>query len=1157
MNERPVNPAQASAFFLQTKAANTAEQNVQLSLSLGELWPAERLQGAWQHMAATHGILRSAFRKGSTGEYFRREHEVAAIPWASLDWKDVPPADIPSRWQALMTEDAKKPFDLTTPPLLRITTIILPGGHCHSLVSFPRMLLDEDGLFQILCDWLDALEGHGRAATSSEEVDATVGLAKSDWWAQLLANTPVPAKVEVASAVPGTDTGKASLQKVLGRDISKAIKSAAQGLGITSRDFFLGAWSFLISRLSSQERVLFLAHAHLPSSIPTDGGTADNVLPFLAEPTGSQPISEYLKKVARAEKERADNAGIPLDRALALAQPPRKVEEFHTTFHWAPPSLNSRIHDAYPRWINLDAKIYRQPLTSLALEVRDDNPIELKLDYDPNELPPAQAEQLMMRLELAIDEFLLDGNAKLSDACILTDAEWASFRLAPPSSELPPSGVSFQEKIEKAITDHPQAVAVQGPGEATLTYDELDSLADALASYLRRENLAEGWNIAICLNPTSWLPVATLAALRAGDTCLPLDPQAGSEWLIKAVEACDAELLICDSRSALSFEGTTKKILIIDQQWESIGEKDATPPRMAPAKIAFLLASADAENKVVCQPLNPTTLSTTAEALTQLLQLQEGDRVALLQVPGTAGFVEAVVSTLGAGATLLVEDEESYSLSTVAEASTHLRLTSHQWRALVTECIAEEKPLPASIRTVTVEAAAFPPALYAQWQQLNRGQIQWTSFLSPQGFSGQALRFTSPDRPGFHPELRSVPIGTPTWGVKSRLNDHAGQPLAPFHPGSLEISLKKDSAWKSETAAWRDAQGWIHFVPSRLDQVERALCEINDVLDVHAVQDKDAGLLAWIIRRDRSEKLPSEFYEEMAARLPASLRPDALFAVREFPLSVSGHIDVSKLPHPAPPAPPTPVVSAKSAPEKATATPRVVKEWEPLVPLSATPDTPTLFLVHGLEGDPAAYKTLSGLLADEWTVYGTSARGLNDPRACHSSVASEAAALIEAICALDPEGPYHLCGHGYGAILAFEMARQLRMADHEVPFLMLAGSAAPEVEVKKDWKQSLAGLFGGKSAKPAPRTGTLTPVSEAHLKALKDYKTQPLDGPAGLILAVDQGREVETAWQTCVPDFFLERMSCAAADMLAEPAVKRLAVILKDCSLPTDEEEES
>ena len=39
-----------------------------------------------------------------------------------------------------------------------------------------------------------------------------------------------------------------------------------------------------------------------------------------------------------------------------------------------------------------------------------------------------------------------------------------------------------------------------------------------------------------------------------------------------------------------------------------------------------------------------------------------------------------------------------------------------------------------------------------------------------------------------------------------------------------------------------------------------------------------------------------------------------------------------------------------------------------------------------------------------------------------------------------------------------------------------------------------------------------------------------------------------------VPEAFVERMSCQAREMLAEPAVKRLAVILRECALAPDEE---
>jgi hypothetical protein len=50
-------------------------------------------------------------------------------------------------------------FDLADPPLIRFVAIELPAGHCHLLMTYPKVLLDEDALFRLLCAWLGALEG--------------------------------------------------------------------------------------------------------------------------------------------------------------------------------------------------------------------------------------------------------------------------------------------------------------------------------------------------------------------------------------------------------------------------------------------------------------------------------------------------------------------------------------------------------------------------------------------------------------------------------------------------------------------------------------------------------------------------------------------------------------------------------------------------------------------------------------------------------------------------------------------------------------------------------------------------------------------------------------------------------------------------------------
>jgi hypothetical protein len=159
MRESPAQPAQTTACFLHASAPSAAFQNVQLSISLGEACPAARIRQAWQQVIAQYGVLRSSFFRVPTGEFLYRQHEGVEASWQLMDWTKVTAEEVPRRWSALLEEDAAQPFDLARPPLIRFVTIELPAGHCHLLMTYPKVLLDEDALFRLLCAWLGALEG--------------------------------------------------------------------------------------------------------------------------------------------------------------------------------------------------------------------------------------------------------------------------------------------------------------------------------------------------------------------------------------------------------------------------------------------------------------------------------------------------------------------------------------------------------------------------------------------------------------------------------------------------------------------------------------------------------------------------------------------------------------------------------------------------------------------------------------------------------------------------------------------------------------------------------------------------------------------------------------------------------------------------------------
>ncbi|MFI1234601.1 amino acid adenylation domain-containing protein [Nocardia salmonicida] len=110
--------------------------------------------------------------------------------------------------------------------------------------------------------------------------------------------------------------------------------------------------------------------------------------------------------------------------------------------------------------------------------------------------------------------------------------------------------------------------------------------------------------------------------------------------------------------------------------------------------------------------------------------------------------------------------------------------------------------------------------------------------------------------------------------------------------------------------------------------------------------------------------------------------------------------------------------------------------FDPLVPLRPGTGTP-LFLVHPIGGNVLCYLELSRYLPDDQPLYGLQAAGLETGSTPAESIAEMASNYIAALRRVQPAGPYHLGGWSLGGMVAFEMARQLAEAGHEMGTLAL------------------------------------------------------------------------------------------------------------------------
>lgn len=788
MRETPANAAFATGHALYQLARTPVYQNGQLSLSLGETVTAERLRETWQQMLASHPLLRTSFKQ-SGGTIMQRLSETAELNWRSLDWRNVPPAELGSRWSATLAEEAGLSVDLAGPSLVRFLVLELPGGHCHLLATFPKFLLDEDTLFRILCDWLSVLEGHRAAEAATEESEPSpVGESTLAWWRQALASAGTPLALNIHPKSTA-ESGREEFKHLFDRETTSALRQLPC-------DPALAAWALVLARLTARDETLLLAAtghpAHLlPCSIPVDGDVT---------------IHDWLHHLCTTEKERASHAELSLPAILALKESGNKLEDFSIAYERRPVSLSDRIHDFSPRWINLDARLHEQSAFPLYCEVRDGDRMGLRVEFDPARYPTAEVEKILNRTVRILETLPEDQTRRLSSLSVLSESERTVFSETSKGSSLKTPKIRIEEDIADVALANPDADAVQGPGEAGLSYADIVSYAGSLAAHLRTQNLAEGWNIAICLTPTPWLPVALLGVLQAGDTVIPLDNTAKSSWLLERLEECDVELIICDSRTAAQFRHGAKKFLVIDQQWEEIAIAESNDFSPAP-KVSAFLTGLPAQTPPPVRAISPALLATTCHQARKLWNLQPGDRVPLTATPGTGRYIEEILAPLAAGATLVFSETEETFSALDELAPTHIVLSSPQFESWVYRHKTKQTELPQSLRLVIVEAGAETTESYLLWPELHGGRVEFLQFHSPAGFSGLSLNFRASAE-----EIPPLSLGLPGQGLEIHLRDSVGHPLPPYHMGQLFFLIPGHPEPLASIDGWRDDRGTFHAI---------------------------------------------------------------------------------------------------------------------------------------------------------------------------------------------------------------------------------------------------------------------------------------------------------------------------------------------------------
>ena len=1122
MRQYPANPMQSAAYHRYSDAPKSPGAQVQVSISFGESVNSEFLRQAWDLVIQRHPMLRSAFSKSSEGVVIR-EADKGDPQWVSLDWQSVPPAEIPEKWNALVAADAEVDFDTLSLPLVRLHEIRLPGGSGHYLLTTPAFLLDEFSIARVLLDLLQTL-GQCPLAPAGEFPEPV----QSKSWREFMEGASTPMRIEPRFG----DGAFVRASVLLDRAGTSAFSKFCHDNDLEESLVVRCLWSLLLRRFGASGNLMLCRFDARAES--TEAGFFQNWLPIVQSWSGN--IGDWLDAAQLLEDTVAENIWIDADEVLRTAGLEFSSTEVATSFEWRGASMNDMIHSALPRWINFDAQIQPVQSPGFHLEARPGARLELSISGPFS--TEAAAKEILSRLAFLINGLLDSRSKPVHRLPILLPEEIRAIRQSSHGPAQPAHSGTVVEALRRHASESPEVIAVRC-GDYAMTYAELDAMSDKLALHLKKTGVSGGWHVALVLSPSAWVAVALFGIWKAGNSCLALDPNASADWIEQTLSSHDVAIVIGDSSSAPRIDITHRRRIVLDSEWEFMEVDSETPEPPSIDTLAVTIGGCESTPPPIIRGLNHSMILSASLEGARLLDFRSGDVFLVKSLAGGGSFFDEWLIPIVCGGTAFVFTGDSRE--SVSAPVTHLRLTEPEWANHAAAWLFGETSYSESIRSVAIEAGA--PLLNSAlvWNRRYLNRIKQTLFFSPAGLCG--LGFAG----GIRKDSARQPVGKPTAEVEISLVDEDGLEIPACSLGKIHF---KFPGWRSLPGAegrlgidlgihgWRDAQGDFHL--------EKPEIGTSGLLDFRSIQQSRSF-----------EKNILSAYAGSSTFVLSNEEESGAVTLQSWPLNSAGWIDPSQLPAPStePDAGPVPVepVAPRTLPVRRNAS---SEAWTPLVKLQHGDGGRPLFLVHSASGTPEIYRELVESIGPGRRILGISARGFYNPEACHPNIETAAAQYLAAIFEEEPTSNFQLAGFGFGATVVLEMARQLQSVGRELPELVLIGCTPPQAIQTENWLGRLKKSF--KRSKGTERMESSDPDNQTavrHEAIWRSYRFPVSEFPAKIILPSNIGEGVPEAWLEILPYAEIEFTRSYWADMLARPAVKRVASILSAVASPQSSED--
>jgi amino acid adenylation domain-containing protein len=911
------------------------------------------LKKAWQMTIDRHPILRTSFAWKALGEPVQIVHRVVEAQAEELDWRDLEADNQNRRRSALLEADLLRSFDLESAPLLRLTIVRQAPDLWFCILSYHHLLLDGWSLLLVMRELLSRYESLTAGAQQEFPpvrpyrdyiawLDQQHLDAEAFWRRKLQDFEPLPPIFGAARPNLPEGASELSEEQTLTTSATEGVVQFARTRHVTLNTVVLGIWALLLGRWTARDDVILGAtiscrpveHSNFEDMI----GLLINTVPVRTQLILDEVTSGWLSRLQAEQTQLTSYASTPLASIQSWSGTTPGRPLFESVLVFQNYRRETLQEETYAGLTFTDFGNLERSTWPLMLVVEPGSRLRLKLIYNGSRFERTTILKLLQQITFLLQAIPELSTKTVGELPVLIPAERHQVLVEWNDTQAPfPQEAGYHHLFEAQARRTPQALAVTFR-EQQLTYSELNGWANQIARAVQSLGAGPEKIVGVCLERSTDLVAARLAALKAGAAYLPLDPDLPHERLALLLGQAGAVAVITQEplRDHLAASGTP--VLCLDSARNQILRQstDDLAVAISPQNLAYIIYTSGSTGE-------PKGVATEHAGFVNLVtwhnlayRVTPADRKSQLSGLGFDASVWEMWPYLAIGASVYIPDNETRAdWPKLLQWMLRQRITISFLPTPLAEAVIEE-PWPADIAL---------RALLTGGDRLH----QWPRRPLPFDFVNKygptevtAVTSWSPFRPGSPSCSDSPSIGRAIANLQVYVLDRELRPVPSGAPGELcigGIGLARGYHGRGDLTAekfvpnpfsaqsglrlyrtgdmvrWArsgelefigrvDTQVKIRGFRIELGEIESALRGDTEVRGaVVLARPSSSGavqLIAYVVPQDRKRFPVEEVRQRLRKKLPDYMVPALFVVLDSFALTPNGKVNRNALPDPEP-----------------------------------------------------------------------------------------------------------------------------------------------------------------------------------------------------------------------------------------------------------------